>query len=75
VFGEKFNCASVGDGVRFRQVFHGFDQQTLAVDVAGIGGSLASPSSYPGDNWNSEDLGHEKSRWWICLLRWSELPA
>jgi hypothetical protein len=43
-----------------RQVLHGFNQQTLAVDVAGIGGSLTSPSSDPGDNWNSEDLGHEK---------------
>jgi len=60
VFGEKFNRAAVGDRIGLRQVLHGFNQQTLAIDVTGIGGSLASPSSYPGDNWNREYLGHEK---------------
>jgi hypothetical protein len=41
VFGEKFNGAAIGYRVGLRQVFHGFYQHFLAVDIAGIGSALA----------------------------------
>jgi hypothetical protein len=41
MFGEKFNGAAIGYRVGLRQVFHGFYQHFLAVDIAGIGSALA----------------------------------
>lgn len=41
MFGEKFNGAAIGYRIGLRQVFHGFYQHFLAVDIAGIGSALA----------------------------------
>ena len=41
MFGEKFNGAAISYRVGLREVFHGFYQHFLAVDIAGIGGALA----------------------------------
>src|SRR3954463_14387660 len=58
MLGEQFDSAPIGDGVGLRQVPHGFYQKTLAIDITGIGGSLAPLASYAGWNRDRKNLGH-----------------
>jgi hypothetical protein len=49
----------VGDWVGLRQVFHGFHEESLAVNVARVRITLAAPTAHFGRNRNGENLGHE----------------
>src|ERR1700691_2453640 len=42
VLGQQRNRRAVGDRIGLGEIFHGFDQQTLAVYVSRIGSSLPS---------------------------------
>ena len=59
VFGDQLNGGAISYGVGLSQVFHGFDQQTLPIDVPGVGSTFASSASNVGSNRDREDLGHE----------------
>jgi hypothetical protein len=60
VLGQEFDGAAVRDGIRLGQIPHGFDQQALTVDVAGIRSALASLSIHLGWNRDRENFSHEK---------------
>jgi hypothetical protein len=59
VLGEQFDRILIRDRIGLRQVFHGFDQQALAIDVAGIGGMLTPSAGNLRRDGDRKNLGHE----------------
>jgi hypothetical protein len=41
------------------QIFHGFHQQALAIDIARVGSALAALIAQPGRNCNRKNSSHE----------------
>jgi hypothetical protein len=67
VLGKEFDRAAVRDRIRLGQIPHGFDQQALTVDVAGIRSALASLSVHLRWNRDREHFGHENR----MLAQWN----
>jgi hypothetical protein len=67
VLGKQFDGAAVRDWIGLGQIPHGFDQQALTVDIAGIRSALTSLSVHLGWNRDREDFGHENR----MLVQWN----
>ena len=67
VLGKQFDGAAVRDWIGLGQIPHGFDQQALTVDIAGIRSALTSLSVHLGWNRDREDFGHENR----MLAQWN----
>jgi len=60
MFGEQLDGRAIGDRIGLRQIFHGFDQSLLSVNVTWIAGPFSFPATDIGHHWNGKNFGHEK---------------
>src|SRR5215467_10638959 len=59
VFRYQFDCRAVADRVGLGQIFHGFYQEPLAVDISRIGGSFPAFVTQLRGYRNRKNLSHE----------------
>jgi hypothetical protein len=59
VFRKPLDGWTINDRIGLGQILHSFDQQALAVDVSGIGGTFSTPASQFGRDWNRKNFSHE----------------
>jgi len=57
MLGKQFNSRSVANTIGLRQIFHGLDEEALAIDVARIRTALPATRRL-GRNGNGKNLGH-----------------
>jgi len=59
MLGKQFDGRTIVDRIRLRQIPHGFDQQTLAVNIPRVRGTFTFLTAEIGRDWNRENFGHE----------------
>ena len=72
MLGKKFDRRAVADWIGLGQIFHGFDQCLLPVNVAWIAGPFSFSAADVGGDWNRKDFGHEMNH---LLLFFSSISA